>query len=219
MGWGQPALTVHLLEAIVEANHRALAGDERAGLRPADFADSLPVAVLTCFDPRLHPLMPEVLGISEPDFLWLTNAGNVVTGPLSSTVRSLALACAVHDAKEIVIIGHTDCRFFQPTRFLLEGRLKSRGLDLGAATAKLDDFLSRLINERSNVQIGVRSVRGSPLIPREIPVHGLLVEIESGQLDWVVNGYDSIPARELQQEPLPPPNFRISGDLPPIGTT
>ena len=47
--------------------------------------------------------MPEVLGLSEPDFIWVTNAGNVVTGPLSSTVRSLALACGVHDGKEIAI--------------------------------------------------------------------------------------------------------------------
>ena len=35
---------MQLFEAIVEANHRALAGDERAGLRPDEFAASLPVA-------------------------------------------------------------------------------------------------------------------------------------------------------------------------------
>ena len=215
---------MRLFEAIVDANHRALEGDERAGLRPDEWVDALPAVVLTCFDPRLHPLMPEVLGVGEPDFIWLANAGNVVTGPLSSTVRSLALACAVHDGKEIAILGHTDCRFFQPVRFLLEGRLKSRGIDLGAATAKLDEFLGRLVNERNNVQAAVRHVRQSSLIPRAIPVHGLMVDVESGQLEWVVNGYEVQPAVELKQQPLPPPgtlsaaDFRISGDLPPIGT-
>ena len=215
---------MRLLEAIVDANHRALSGDERAGLRPDEFAESLPAVVLTCFDPRLHPLMPEVLGVGEPDFIWLTNAGNVVTGPLSSTVRSLALACAVHDGKEIAILGHTDCRFFQPVRFLLEGRLKSRGIDLGSAASKLDEFLGRLANERSNVHAAVRHVRQSPLIPRTVPVHGLMVDVESGQLEWVANGYDVQPAPDLKQQPLPPPgtidaeSFRISGDLPPIGT-
>ena len=65
---------MRLFEAIVDANHRALAGDSRAGIRPAEFADALPVVVLTCFDPRLHPLMPEVLGVAESDFIWITNA-------------------------------------------------------------------------------------------------------------------------------------------------
>jgi len=215
---------VRLFEAIVEANHRALSGDERAGLRPDEWAEALPVVVLTCFDPRLHPLMPEVLGVSESDFIWVTNAGNVITSPLSSTVRSLALACGMHDGKEIAILGHTDCRFFQPVRFLLEGRLRSRGIDLGAAASRLDEFLERLVNERSNVRAAVQSVRHSPLIPRAVPVHGLMVDIESGQLEWVVNGYEVQPASGPKQEPLPPPgalqpgDFRLSGDLPPIGT-
>ena len=38
---------MRLLEAIIDANHRALAGDESAGLRPAEFADSLPIIALT----------------------------------------------------------------------------------------------------------------------------------------------------------------------------
>ena len=86
---------MRLLEAILDANHRALAGDASAGLRPADFPDALPLVALTCIDARLNPLMPEVLGIPEAKFIWLRNAGNIITGPTSSTMRSLALACAV----------------------------------------------------------------------------------------------------------------------------
>ena len=52
---------MRLFEAILEANHRAGAGDEKAGLHPAEFADALPVAALTCIDARLNPLIPEVL--------------------------------------------------------------------------------------------------------------------------------------------------------------
>ena len=81
---------MRLFEAIVDANQRAARG-EKAGLRPDDFADSLPIVALTCIDPRLNPLMPEVLGIPEEQFIWLRNAGNIITGPLSSTMRSIAL--------------------------------------------------------------------------------------------------------------------------------
>jgi carbonic anhydrase len=100
---------MHLFESIIDANHRAVAGDSTAGLRPDDFAEELPVIALTCIDPRLNAFFPNILGIPAEQFIWLRNAGNIITGPLSSTMRSLALACAVKGGKEIAIIGHTDC--------------------------------------------------------------------------------------------------------------
>src|SRR5439155_27251008 len=104
---------MRLLEAIIDANHRALAGDQTAGLHPKDFADSLPLVILTCIDARLNPLFPAVLGVPEEQFIWLRNAGNIITSPTSSTMRSLALACSIKGGKEIAIIGHTDCRVRQ----------------------------------------------------------------------------------------------------------
>src|SRR5216117_2625882 len=104
---------MRLFEAIMEANHHAVAGDTRAGLDLTDFADSLPLVALTCIDPRLNPLMPNVLGLPEEQFIWLRNAGNIITSPTSSTMRSLALACSIKGGKEIAIIGHTDCRVRQ----------------------------------------------------------------------------------------------------------
>ncbi len=229
---------MRLFEAIVDANHRALAGDSRAGIRPSEFADSLPAVVLTCFDPRLHPLMPEVLGVVESDFIWITNAGNIITHPLSSTVRSLALACAVHGGKEIAIIGHNDCRFFHPLPHLLPDPLQFFGPHVESAAAKLNEFPSQLADERKNVAQAVKLARASPLISQSIPVHGLMVNTDTGQLDWVINGYQAAPldfSFDLKESQPPsirpeasallpaapkktmPPDFKIGGDLPPIG--
>ncbi len=168
--------------------------------------------------------MPEVIGVTEADFVWVTNAGNVVTNPLSSTARSLALACAIHDGKELAVVGHTDCRFFQPSRFFLPGRLKSRDFNLGAGESYLEDFLRKCVNEDDNVRLAVQNLRSSPLIDRSIPIHGLIVDTESGRLEWLVNGYDEPDAAPPNQEPLPPPgapmedDFKIGGGLPPIGS-
>src|ERR1700759_2110387 len=120
---------MRLFEAIIEANHRALAGDAKAGLHPTDFADSLPVAALTCIDPRLNPLFPEVLGLPKEQFIWLRNAGNIITDPLSSTMRSLALACAVKGGKEIAIIGHTDCQVRKTSASQLADALNAMGVN------------------------------------------------------------------------------------------
>src|SRR5215813_2946184 len=120
---------MRLFEAILDANHRAAAGDKTAGIHPADFADSLPLVGLTCIDVRLNPLFPAVLGIPESEFIWLRNAGNIITSPTSSTIRSLALACAVKRGREIAIIGHTDCQVAKTSMMQLLDRLQSLGVE------------------------------------------------------------------------------------------
>ena len=72
-----------------------MGGHRTVEIALADFADALPVVALTCIDVRLNHLLPDVLGLPEAHFIWLRNAGNIITGPLSSTMRSLALACAI----------------------------------------------------------------------------------------------------------------------------
>ncbi len=182
---------MRLFEAIIDANHRAVAGDQNASLHPADFADELPVIALTCVDPRLNRLLPEVLGVPEEQFIWLRNAGNIITSPLSSTMRSLALACAVKGGREIAVIGHTDCQICKVTVMQLLEQLKVRGVERIHLPENLNEFFGLFASERQNVLKAVDHIRRSPLIGPKIPVHGLMVDIETGKLEWLVNGYDA----------------------------
>ena len=181
---------MRLFEAIIAANHRAADGDNSAGLHPAEFADSLPVAALTCIDARLNPLIPEVLGIPEEQFIWLRNAGNIITGPLSSTMRSLSLACAVKGAKEIMILGHTDCQVAKTTTSVLLDRLKALGIERRFLPDNVSEYFGTFASERQNVIKACGIVRGSPIIGVKIPVHGVVVDIATGKLEWLVNGYE-----------------------------
>ncbi|HSU55358.1 MAG TPA: carbonic anhydrase, partial [Candidatus Dormibacteraeota bacterium] len=180
---------MRLLEAAIDANHRALAGDAKAGLHPADFADELPLVALTCIDPRLNRLLPQVLGIPEEQFIWLRNAGNIITGPLSSTLRSLSLACAVKGGNEIAVIGHTDCQVSKTTTMQLLDRLRALGVERHLLPDNLNEFFGVFASERQNVIKAAEIIRSSPLIGPKVPVHGLLVDIQSGRLEWLVNGY------------------------------
>ena len=191
---------MRLFEAIVDANHRAARG-EKAGLRPNDFADSLPIVALTCIDPRLNPLMPEVLGIPEEHFIWLRNAGNIITGPMSSTMRSLALACAVKGGREIAIIGHTDCRVRQTSASDLIDRFRALGIERSKLPDNVNEFFGLFASERANVLKATDFVRQSPLIGPSIPVHGLLVDIQTGALEWLVNGYNALGSGAAPSQP------------------
>jgi carbonic anhydrase len=183
---------VRLLEAIIDANHRALAGDQNAGLHPADFADELPLVALTCIDPRLNRLLPSVLGVPEEQFIWLRAAGNIITDPVGAMMRSLALGCAVKGGKEIAIIGHTDCRVSTTSAMELIDRLRALGVERHMLPDNLNEFFGLFASERTNVIKGVEIVRRSPLVGPKIPVHGLLVDIETGKLEWLVNGYQTV---------------------------
>lgn len=183
---------MHLFETIVDANHRALAGDPKAGLHPAEFVDALPVVALSCIDVRLNPLLPEVLGIPEEEFIWLRNAGNVITGPLSSTMRSLALACAIKGGKEIAVIGHTDCQVGKTTATELIERFRALGIERNLLPQDLIEYFGTFASERTNVIKAADIIRHSPLIGPRTPVHGLLVDVQTGKLEWLVNGYQAL---------------------------
>ena|ERR1041384_3139398 len=183
---------MRLIEAIIDANHRALNGDEKAGLHPDEFGDELPIIALTCIDPRLNRLLPDALGIKAEQFIWLRNAGNIIFEPMSSMMRTLALACAVKGGREIAIIGHTDCRVRSTTMSDLLDRFKALGVERSHLPDNLNEFFGLFASERQNVIRGADIIRSSPLIGRKIPVHGLLIDIETGKLEWLVNGYETL---------------------------
>jgi carbonic anhydrase len=185
---------MHLFEAIIEANHRAVSGDKSAGVHVAEFADALPVVALTCIDVRLNPLMPAVLGLPPEEFIWLRNAGNIITSATSSTMRSLALACAIKGGKEIAVIGHTDCRVGQTSIMQLTENFKALGIERTHLPENLTEFFGVFASERQNVLKAAEFVRHSPLIGPKVPVHGLLVDILTGRLEWLVNGYQTLAA-------------------------
>jgi carbonic anhydrase len=191
---------MRLLEAMVDANHRALAGDTQAGLHPADYESELPLVALTCIDPRLNALLPQALGVPPEQFIWLRNAGNILTSSTSSTMRSLALACAVKGGKEIVIIGHSDCQVAKTGTMQLLDRLRALGIERHVLPENINEYFGIFSSERQNVIKGAELVRSSPLIGPKVPVHGLLIDIETGKLEWLVNGYQTLQMASSQWE-------------------
>ena len=104
-------------------------------------------------------------------------------------MRSLALACAVKGGKEIVIIGHTDCQVGKTTTMQLIDRFRALGIERHMLPDNLNEFFGLFGSDRQNVIKAVEIVRSSPLIGPRVPVQGLLIDIETGKLEWLVNGY------------------------------
>ncbi|MDB6030784.1 MAG: carbonic anhydrase [Verrucomicrobiales bacterium] len=194
---------MRLFEAIMAANQRVAGGGPPAPLAQEEFSSALPVVALTCIDPRLNRLLPEALGVAQEQFIWLRNAGNILTGPASSTMRSIALACAVKGGKEIAIIGHTDCRVRSISMVELSDRFKALGIERSKLPDNVNEFFGLFASERQNVMKGVDFARQSAIIGPKVPVHGLMIDVQTGRLEWVVNGYDALEQATSKAPPQP----------------
>ena len=183
---------MRLLEAIVNAHHAAPAGAAEVALEPDEWQEGLPLAVISCIDARLNRMLPARLGVPEEKLVWLRNAGNIITGPMSSTMRSLALACAVKGAKEIAVVGHTDCQVCKATMLNLTEALRKLGVERHRLPENLVEYFGLFASERQNVMRAAEIIRGSPIIGPKVPVHGLLLDLANGRLEWVVNGYETL---------------------------
>ena len=182
---------MRLLDAILDANQRFNPAAKTL-LAPGEFADSLPLVTLTCIDARLNPLVPAALGVPESHFIWLRNGGNIITSPMSSTLRSIALACAVKGGREILILGHTDCLVRKTGTMELPGKFAALGIERSQMPENLQEYFGLFASERQNVLKAVEYVRASPLIGPRVPVHGALMDLATGRLELLVNGYQTL---------------------------
>ncbi len=190
---------MRLFDSVLAANKAALEG-RAATVDMRQFPNELPVAALTCIDPRLEPLIPEVLGVNEDLFVWLRNAGNIITSPTSSTVRSMALAVFVKGAKSICIIGHTDCKIAKLSVTDLLSKMQAAGISRSnIPVGNINEYFGVFSSEQQNVIKACQILRQSPLIPPKMPIHGILVDIHTGRLTWLVNGYDMLACPEASQ--------------------
>lgn len=204
---------MRLLEAILDAQTRADGGAEGVRVPAEAHAEALPLVVLSCVDPRLNTRLPQALGLAEDQIIWLRNSGNIITGPLSSTMRSLALACLVKGGKEIAVIGHTTCRVAQTSIMELTEAMKRLGIERARLPENLVEYFGLFASERQNVIKAVDFIRSSPLISPKVPVHGLLMNTGTGRLEWVVNGYQALEVATTEFRSTIRPPERVGGPL------
>jgi carbonic anhydrase len=88
----------------------------------------------------------------------------------------------------VMIIGHTNCGMANVDPKKLESAMEERGID-PEEIAKVDikEWIGAIDSEESNVIQVVEQIKSSPLIPDDVPIHGLIIDIESGELKVLVD--------------------------------
>ncbi|MCG7345740.1 carbonic anhydrase [Sporosarcina sp. ACRSL] len=156
------------------------------------------IVILTCMDTRLTELLPKAMNLKNGDAKIIKSAGAIVTHPFGSVMRSILIALYELGADEVYIIGHHDCGMSSIDTEQIIGKMVERGVDrslfktLRYSGVNMKDWLRGFNDVTESVKSSVDQVRNHPLMDRKVPVHGLVAHPDTGRLDIIVNGYDSI---------------------------
>ena len=156
------------------------------------------LAILSCMDARILDLLPRALGLKNGDAKLIKNAGAIVSHPWGSVMRSLLVAVFELRCKEIMVVAHYDCgmRGLSSKDVLAKAEtfgISAQSIDtLRNAAIDLDGWLTGFDNVEQSVRHSVGMIRNHPLMPKSIPVHGMVIHPTTGKLDLVVDGYEHV---------------------------
>lgn len=158
------------------------------------------MAVVTCMDCRLVQMFEQALGLERGDVLELRTAGATISKPeradgANDLIRSLAGGIYLLGVREVAVIGHTQCGLAHANPTALTASMQALGVDPQTLIEKeklgnvqgLMNWLGAFDDVHINVKEVVNVIRDSPYLPK-IPVHGLVIDINTGELEVVDRG-------------------------------
>ena len=145
------------------------------------------LVILTCMDCRLIDFLEPALGLKRGDAKIVKNAGNSIVG--EDAIRSIAAALYNLDANEVMVVGHTDCGMASADPEALRQKMLERGIKKeDIDNYDLAEWIGGFGDEEENVKRVVFKIKNHPLIP-DVPVHALIIDIVTGKLKVLQEGY------------------------------
>lgn len=184
-----------LLDEIISFNENFVAEKKYEEYLTTKFPNKHMV-ILTCMDTRLLELLPKALNLGNGDVKIVKDAGALVMHPFGSVMRSILVAVYELQAEEVLVIGHYDCGMSGLKADPIIAKMKERGIKqemldtLSYSGINVSEWLKGFDNVKDSVRHSVGVVRKHPLLPKEVAVHGLVIDPTTGKLDMVVNGYE-----------------------------
>ncbi|MDA1188457.1 MAG: carbonic anhydrase [Chloroflexi bacterium] len=178
-----------LLEEILEHNKQFVKEREQ----PLSARPAKKIALFTCMDTRLVEFLEPAMGLRRGDAQIIKNAGTAVIDPSGGVVRSLVVAVYGMGCEEIYVVGHLDCGMGKINEEKMEADMLARGVtqaQIGGLKPSLKEWLGTFRDGHENVRRVVKGLRVNPLIPDDVPIHGLMFDPVSGRLELLTGGYE-----------------------------
>ncbi|MEH7074664.1 carbonic anhydrase [Neobacillus drentensis] len=153
------------------------------------------MVILTCMDTRLLELLPKALNLGNGDAKIIKDAGALISHPFGSVMRSILIALYQLQAQEVLVIAHYDCGMSGMKAEPVIENMKERGISdetidtLTYSGINIKEWLHGFDNVTESVEHSVGIIKNHPLMPKDVPVHGLVIDPKTGKLDLIVDGY------------------------------
>lgn len=178
------------LEAIIVANRNFVKPD---AFPPLPKSPQRQIAIFTCMDTRLVDFLEPAMGIKRGEAKVIKNAGNTIIDPMAGgVIRSLVAGIFMLGVEEVFVIGHRDCGMSQIDAESIKEDMIRRGISPDTIDINIPDlkqWFGIFAHPVENIERVVKIIRHNPLIPKDVPIHGLLFCPNDGHLDIVVDGY------------------------------
>lgn len=154
------------------------------------------MVVLSCMDTRLTELLPKALNIKNGDIKLVKNAGATVMHPFGSIIRSIIVAIYEYQANDVLVIGHHGCGMSNLNPDKIVEKAIERGISpdvistLNHAGIDIKKWLHGFNSVEESIKESVDLIKNHPLVPKDVNVHGLIIDPETGKLEVIVNGYE-----------------------------
>ena len=178
-----------LLDEILEENREFVRNQDT----PMTSKPRKRIAIFTCMDTRLVEFLEPAMGLRRGDAKIIKNAGNTLLHPDGGVIRSLVVAIFVLGCDEVFVIGHRDCGMASIDEEKLRASMLARGISaekLDSLQPSLKEWCGAFHDPEGNVVGVTREMQKNALIPKDVPVHGLIFDPLSGKLNLLLNGYD-----------------------------
>ncbi len=153
------------------------------------------MVILTCMDTRLTELLPKAMNLRNGDAKIIKNAGAIVSHPFGSIMRSIVVAVYELEAKEVFVVGHYECGMTGLNSDKVLTKVREQGISedvlqtLDHSGIDLSHWLSGFDHVQEGIVKSVKIIRKHPLLPKNLPVHGMIIHPETGRLDLIDDGY------------------------------
>lgn len=154
------------------------------------------IVILTCMDTRLIELLPKAMNLKNGDAKIIKSAGAIITHPFGGLMRSILVAVYELQADEVYVVGHHDCGMSSIDTSRIINNMVERGIDpamfetLEYSGIDMEAWLHGFNDVTESVKKSVDAIKKHPLTPKDVNVHGLVINPENGKLDVIENGYE-----------------------------
>lgn len=152
------------------------------------------MVLLSCMDTRLTELLPKAMNIKNGDAKIIKDAGATVMHHFGGVMRSILIAVYEFEAEDVFVVGHHGCGMSNLDTTNIINKMITMGISkeilvtLNNGGVNVESWLHGFESVEESIKESVSMIKSHPLLPRNIRVHGLIMDSETGKIEVVVNG-------------------------------